>query len=132
VIRRFVLWTLLLFAAALLLAPIAFGQTPGEEAPISDLLMYSALVGFLLPPVLAIVMQSSWSQRAKAVVAFLACLVAGAGTAYFEADLDGRTWISASLVVVTTALATYRNFWKPTGISPAIESATNLGGGGGG
>lgn len=118
-----------LFAMALVFAPLAFAQTPGEE-PISDLLMYSALVGFLLPPVLAIVMQSSWSQQFKAVVAFVACLIAGAGTAYFDADLDGRTWVSSTLIVLTTGLATYRNFWKSTGIAPAIESATDLGGSG--
>jgi hypothetical protein len=119
----------IVMALALVFAPLAFAQA-AEEEPISDILMYSALVGFLLPPVLSIVIQSGWPQRVQAVVAFLACLAAGAGTAYFEADLDGRTWVSASLIVLTTGLATYRNFWKPTGISPAIEKATNLGGSG--
>lgn len=127
-VKRFVVAVTVALAAMLVLAGTALAQVPAEEEPITDLLMYSALVGFLLPPVLAIVIQSSWSQRAQAVVAFLACLIAGAGTAYFEADLDGRTWVSSALVVLTTGLATYRNFWKPTGIAPAIEARTNLGG----
>lgn len=123
----FAITLVVLVAAFLVLAPVALAQVPAEEEPITDLLMYAALVGFFLPPVLAIVIQTGWSDRVKAVVAFVACLVAGAGTAYFEADLDGRTWVSASLIVLTTGLATYRNFWKPTGVAPAIEAATNVG-----
>ena len=130
----FAITLVVLVAAFLVLAPLAFAQSAeevAEEEPITDLLMYAALVGFFLPPVLSIVIQTGWSQRVKAAVAFVACLIAGAGTAYLEADLDGRTWVSASLIVLTTGLTTYRNFWKPTGISPAIEARTNLGGDGG-
>lgn len=123
--KRFLSLTVLLIGAALIFASVAFAQSAAEEEPITDLLMYSALVGFFLPPVLAIVIQTGWSEKVKAGVAFVACLIAGAGTAYLEADLDGRTWVSSALVVLTTGLATYRNFWKPTGIAPAIENATS-------
>lgn len=92
--------------------------------------MYSLLVGFFLPPVLSIVQQSNWSNQVRAVVAFLACALAGAGVAYFQGDLTGKRFVTGALVVMVTALATYRNFWKPTGVSPAIESKTNLGGDG--
>lgn len=92
----------------------------------TDLEMYALIVGFLLPPVLSVVQQSGWSDRLRAVVAFLACALAGAGTAYFQGDLTGRRFVSASLVVLVTALATYRNLWKPTGVSPAIETKTNV------
>ena len=92
----------------------------------SEFEMYSLIVGFLLPPVLSVIVQSSWSDRLKAVVAFLACAVAGAGVAYFQGDLTGKRLVEAGLVVLVTALATYRNFWRPTGISPAIESKTNV------
>lgn len=95
----------------------------------TDFEMYALLVGFFLPPVLAIVQQSSWSNQLRAAVAFAACLVAGAGTAYFQGDLTGKRFVTAALVVMTTGLATYRNFWKPTGVSPTIEAKTNLGGG---
>ena len=88
--------------------------------------MWSLIVGFLLPPVLAVVMQSSWSDRLKAVVAFTSCAVAGAGVAYFQGDLTGKRFVEAGLVVLVTAVATYRNFWRPTGISPAIETKTNV------
>jgi hypothetical protein len=99
---------------------------------VTDFEMYSLLVGFFLPPVMSIVQQSSWPDKVRAVVAFLACLVAGAGVAYFQGDLTGKRFVSAALIVMTVGLATYRNFWKPTGVSPAIESKTNVGGGDGG
>lgn len=88
--------------------------------------MWNLIVGFVLPPALSIVIQSAWSERLKAIVAFVACAVAGAGVAYFQGELTGQRFVEAGLVVLVTAVATYRNFWKPTGISPAIESRTNV------
>lgn len=96
---------------------------------LTDFTMYSLLVGFLLPPALAIVMQSRWSDRVRSIVAFIACVIAGAGVAYFQGDLTGKRLVSGALIVLTTGLATYRNFWKSTGISPKIEAATTFGDG---
>lgn len=93
----------------------------------SNLQMWAMVVGFALPPVLAIVQQSKWSSQVRAIIAFLACAVAGAGTAYFQGDLTGRRFVEAGLVVLVTAVATYQSFWKPTGVAPAIESRTNVG-----
>lgn len=88
--------------------------------------MYSLLVGFFLPNVIAIVQQQGWSERVRAIVAFAACSVAGAGVAYFQGDLTGKRVISGILIVAITALTTYRNFWKPTAIAPTIEAKTQL------
>jgi VIT1/CCC1 family predicted Fe2+/Mn2+ transporter len=93
---------------------------------VSDLELYALLVGFFLPLALSVIQQSNWSDRLRAVVAFLACLLAGAGTAFFQGDLTGRRFVSATLLVLVTALATYRNLWKPTGVAPAIETKTNV------
>lgn len=92
----------------------------------TDFEMYALLLGFFLPPVLSVLQQTNWSDRLKAVVAFLACVAAGTGLAYFQGDLTGKRFATGSLVILVTALATYRNFWKPTGISPGIETKTNL------
>lgn len=91
----------------------------------TDLQMWSLLVGFFLPPALAVIQQPGWSDRFRTVVAFLACCVAGAGTAYFQDDWHGRPVTSAILVTLVTSLATYRNFWKTTGVAPKIEFATS-------
>ena len=88
--------------------------------------MWSLIVGFFLPPVLAIVQQTKWSSALRAIVAFLACALAGAGVAYFQGDLTGKRFIEAGLVILVTAVATYQSFWKPTAIAPAIEAKTNV------
>jgi hypothetical protein len=88
--------------------------------------MWSLIVGFLLPPVLAIVQQTNWPDQLRAVVAFVACAAAGVGVAYFQGDLTGKRFVTAGLIVLTTALATYKSFWKPTGVAPTIETRTNF------
>lgn len=90
--------------------------------------MWLLVVGFLLPLVISVIQQQSWSDQLRALVAFAACVVAGAGTAYFQGDFTGKRVISGILIVAVTALTTYRNFWKPTNISPTIETMTTLGG----
>lgn len=90
----------------------------------SNLEMWSLIVGFLLPPALAIVQQSKWPDSVRAIVAFIACAVAGAVTAYLQGDLNLERWVESALVVLVTAIATYKGFWKPT-VAPAIESATS-------
>lgn len=94
----------------------------------SNLQMWALIVGFLLPPVLAVIQQARWSDAFRAVVAFLACAVAGAGTAYFQGDLNFERWVEAGLVILVSAMATYRGLWKPSGIAPAIEAKTSPGG----
>lgn len=89
--------------------------------------MYELLVGFFLPPALALVMQPGWSDRLRSAVAFVLCLLAGAGVAYFQGDLTGKRLASGGLIVLVTAMATYRNFWKPVGIAPAVEKASSPG-----
>lgn len=97
----------------------------------TNLVMWAAIVGFALPPMLAIVQQSKWSDQVRSLVAFAACAVAGAGTAYFQGDFTGKRFVEAGLTVLVTAMATYQSFWKPTKIAPAIEEKTDLEGGGG-
>jgi hypothetical protein len=88
--------------------------------------MWSLIVGFALPPVLAILMQSKWPAQFQAIVAFVACALAGAGTAYFQGDLTGRRFVESGLVVLVASIATYHGFWKPTKVAPAVEERTNL------
>jgi hypothetical protein len=94
---------------------------------VSNLQMWSLIVGFLTPPVLAIIQQGGWSKRVRAVVAFAAAMVAGAGTAYFQGDLTGRRFVEAALVVLVATIAAYQGFWKPTDVAPTIEKMTDLG-----
>lgn len=95
----------------------------------SNLEMWALIVGFLLPPALSFVIQTGWSQRLQSIVAFAAAAVAAAGTAYFQGDLTGRRFVESGLVVLVTTIATYKGFWKPTGVAPAIQTKTDVSGG---
>lgn len=92
----------------------------------SNLVYWSMIVAFFVPPVVAVIVQSKWAKEVKAVLFFLISLVAAAGTAYFQGDLTGRRWVEASLIIVAGAAAFYHGLFKPTGVTDTIESATNV------
>lgn len=90
-------------------------------------MMWSLIVGFFMPPVQAVIQQTGWSSRLRAVVNFVACAVAGAGVAFFQGDFTGKRFVESALVVLVTTIAVYKGTWKSTGIAPAIEEATSPG-----
>lgn len=90
----------------------------------TNLEMWSLIVGFALPLILAVIQRPHWPSWVRAVVAFAAFVVVGLGTAYFNGDLNGKSIVSAVLFVLVTAITSYKGLWQPTGIAPKIESAT--------
>lgn len=92
----------------------------------SNLEMWALIVGFFLPNVIAFLVQTGWSQRLQSVVMFAACAVAAVVTVYLQGELTGERFVEAGLVILVTTIATYKGFWKPTGVAPAIETKTNL------
>lgn len=88
-------------------------------------MMWSLIIGFFMPPVQAVIQQSTWSSQVRSGVNFVACCVAGAGVAYFQGDFTGRRFVESGLVVLVTTIAVYTGTWKPTGVAPAIEAATS-------
>lgn len=91
----------------------------------TDLAMWTLIVGTLLPPLIAAVQQPTWSSRTRSIVTVGTCLVAGFGTAWLGDALRGVSLVTTVLTVLVTALATYQGFWKPTGIAPTVESLTS-------
>lgn len=89
-----------------------------------NLTMWSLLVGTLLPMLVAVVQQPRWPNWLRAVVTVLVSLVVGAVTTYLEGGLTLDDWVGASLTILVAALATWRNFWKPVGVTDAIERRT--------
>lgn len=92
----------------------------------SNLAQWSALVAFFVPLVVAALNQSRWSAPVKAVVFFAVSLVAAAGTAYFQGDLTGKRFLDAALIVVAAGAAFYHGFWRPTGVTDAVEQSTDV------
>lgn len=96
----------------------------------NDLQMWELIVGFLSATlVLPLIQQPHWTARTRASVTFVYAIVVGLVTAYltgaFAGVHDFRTGVSAVLLMLITAIASYRGFAKPTGIAPAIERATS-------
>lgn len=94
----------------------------------SNLVMWGLIVGFLMPPLLAIVQQPGWSASVRSIVMFAAAIVAGLGTVYFNGGLDLSSpdrVITTVLVVMVTAISTYKGLWQTTGIAPKIEATTS-------
>ena len=91
---------------------------------LSDLAMWSLLIGAILPVLVSVIKRSKWSKTTKALLALLIFTVAGTGTAYFNDQFNGRTIVSCILLVAVTAYTLFQNFYKPTGLDEAITNAT--------
>jgi hypothetical protein len=92
----------------------------------TDLDMWSGIVGFAVPPLVAVFVQSAWPAWARAVFAFAVCVAGGGVTAALTGYLHGMSPARSALVVLFSALTFYRVFWHPSTIAPKIEAATNF------
>ena len=90
----------------------------------TDLELWSAIVGFFLPLGISVVQQRGWNDGFRAVVTFLICMVAAAGTSYFKGDLNLNNWLHSLLVVFVMTIAAFKGLWQKT-IAPAVERATS-------
>lgn len=95
----------------------------------SNLQMWSLIVGFFLPVVIGVVQQSHWPDGLRAIVAFVACLGAAAGTVLIESGWSWKHWVDSALLILVTSISTYKGMWRPlaiTGRDLGIEKATNF------
>lgn len=96
-----------------------------------DIENWNLIVGFFLPLVMSVLIQTKWPKWLQAVTLFVVSLIiAGIGQS-LTGGLEGLSWLSSALVILVTAIATYHGLWKPTNVAPALESATNFGSGDG-
>lgn len=91
----------------------------------SNLAQWSALVGFLLPIVVAVVQQAHWSRTVRTVIGIIAAIVAAIVTAATENKLTWHTWATSLIFVSTLAFTTYRNLWVPLGALDWWEAVTS-------
>lgn len=91
-----------------------------------ELTVWSAVAGAVLPPLIAVVNQPRWARWVRALVTVGVCVAAGAFTAHLQGAFTGGRWLQAGLVVAFAAVGTYRAYWHPSGIAPAVEQATSV------
>lgn len=92
--------------------------------------MWELIVGFVSATlVLPVIQQPQWTDRARAATTFGYSVVVGLVTAYLAGGFAGvhdlRTAVSSVLLLLVTAIASYKGFAKPMRIAPAIEQATS-------
>ena len=86
----------------------------------------AVLVGFFLPLVLSVVIQSAWSKTVKAAVSIAAYAGAGVAITAAHGDFTGRTFWQAALTVAVLGVVGYQGVWKPLGAADKVETATNI------
>lgn len=93
---------------------------------ILDTVSWGLIFGVVTPLLTSLVQQPKWSSGLRAVVGALVSVLVGVGTCLANGDIhNGQTVLSTIAVVLVAAQATYSQLWKPTGVSPALESATS-------
>lgn len=90
------------------------------------LTLANALLGFTLPHAIAIVNQRRWSAQLKAAAAFAVCAAGATLTSYIADALTPEDLLLSTLTVFGAAQLSYQQLWHPTGISQAIETATDV------
>lgn len=93
-------------------------------------LALSVLIGAILPPVFSVVLQAKWSDKAKSIISLALCLAVAAATSFIVDGVDIEdpdfNWVIWAAGIYGSAMITYGKFWKPTGVSPAIEAKTSV------
>lgn len=93
-------------------------------AEIGNLALWTAIVSFFAPVVLDLIIQSGWSSRVQAIVAFLASAIIGVTTAWFSGAFTGVGIVTGILLAFVVTISAYKGFWKP--VAPNLKAATSV------
>lgn len=94
----------------------------------SDAELWAAALGYLSPPVIAIVQQPRFAGPLKALIMLAWSVLVGLGTAYFNDQFSGQTVTTCMLTAAVAIGVAYHTLWRPSGIAPGIEAGTSSGG----
>jgi hypothetical protein len=86
-----------------------------------------AMGAVLLPPVIAVINQRRWPAQLKGLVALLVCAVYALVVMIVRGPVNWADWRDVLLAAAGAAFISYRMWWQPSGIAPAIEHATSAG-----
>lgn len=87
---------------------------------------WAALIGFIAPLIVSFLNQEHWSSQVKQIVAIVVAALLGVLTVYLTGVPVNWHSIGTSVAVVyAVSQGIYALIWKPSGVAPAIESATS-------
>jgi hypothetical protein len=113
-VKRFLLWMVLIAAAFLVLAPTALAQT-GEGVD-NDLTAWATITGIFLPLAVAVVNRHKWTAQTKMIVAVVLAVIDGVVVTGLTHgwEFDGTMLVTVA-GVLTLSQVTYRNIWLKFG-----------------
>lgn len=87
----------------------------------TNAIMWAGIVGFLSPVVIQFLAKTGWPRQYQAAAAFVFCLLAAIPTAAFapNSDLSVHDYTKSALIIFTVAIASYKGFWNPIGVTPS-------------
>lgn len=92
---------------------------------IAQLVVATGLVSMVMPALVAIVNQSSWSHTAKETTVAVVCIVVGfLGVAASGHPLNNLLIVIPLMIGLTRKA--YMDYWKPTGLADWIEKLTDV------
>lgn len=87
----------------------------------TSLSQWSALVGFLLPLIVAKIQSEKWSNQVRTIVGVAACAIAAVVTAYIDKTLNLHNFVQSAIVIFLMTKTSYLAVWKPTGTTDKLE-----------
>ncbi len=93
--------------------------------PSSVLDQWTALVSFVMPFLVSVLVQSHWNETTKRLVAFVACVAATVIQLSIQGRLDVEHLFPTALATFTGSQVLYLHFFKPLGLTQPVEEFTN-------
>lgn len=90
----------------------------------TDLASWAAILGIVLPMLVALLQRDHWSSTVNGVIFGVACVVASVVYAYakYGGNFTWVHWESALLPVIVWGVALYHTYYKPAGITSALRA----------
>lgn len=97
-----------------------------------DLLKFDMVAGFVgATLIIPILQQPRFSDRTRAIITFVYCLLMGTVGAWlagkFRGNADVMSWIASVVAVLAAAIPVYTGFAKKVGFAPWLEAVTSPG-----
>jgi hypothetical protein len=118
----------LLIVAVLVIPRAVAAGLDGLDPRVETDVWYLLVTGTVLPLVISLIQQRHWNTTVQSIVALVVCIAAASAISIHAGVTSGQGVAGAAIIVITVTKALYEAFWKPTGIAPAIENATTVGG----
>lgn len=96
-----------------------------DTVNLNNAALFAVIVAFLLPVFQAAIQRPKWTQQVKSSLTFVVCLAFSSGTVFFAGNWSSTDLVRTFLVVFVIAQVSYRQFWKPSGITTKVENLTS-------